>query len=67
MWIPVDAFRAPVGIAANDGVDVLETPVDLHLSLDPVVLGPSDGVDADTPFLQQRYVQKKSCCTRGMP
>lgn len=25
VWIPVDAFRAPVGIAANDGVDVLET------------------------------------------
>ena len=29
---------SPVWIAAHDGVDVLETPIDFHLSLDPVIL-----------------------------
>lgn len=38
--------RGPVGIAANNGVDMLETPVDLHLSLDPVVLGANHFWDA---------------------
>ena len=56
VWIPVGAFRAPVGIAANDGVDVLETPVDLHLSLDPVVLGARDANKAANHFLYQVIV-----------